>query len=202
MFRRAGGAAEGHNSLYPVRMQRSPVVGLLRSHRPAVDQGQGIHPKHLPQQRFLGADVVPVGKPESVLGQPYSGIVAGGTGQPIAQHIGDHNEPATRIQNPVGANQPVNITMLGTVGGGVKDYIAAIARQFPIGLVNQPRRWQHRPALQFKLFQNEGLGIAHGVEPKAAMMSRLTRLYPRATWLRWGARMLWAAGRAWKGMEG
>ena len=108
-----------------------------------------IDTEYIVQQTALLRNVViggEDGKTIAVVGRLRVGARRGR--QAIAEHVGDDDEPARRVQRLSGADQPFGIGMFGPVRGGVDDDIAFVAVQFTVAAPDDLRIGQGDSALQ------------------------------------------------------
>jgi hypothetical protein len=171
---RAGRAAHDADPLHRLREEHAPVVGLLAPHRPAVDEPHVLDPEPLREQPALGHHVVvggDEGEAPEVVGE---GGVARRGREPVREHVRDDDEVAPRVEDPSLADQPLDVGVMGAVGGRVDDDVRAVGRELAVGAVDDPRLLQGEPALQREVTEVEDVRFAHvarlarGARPTAA----------------------------------
>ena len=123
--------------------ERSPVIGLLRAHRPAIDGVHPPHAEHLSQKSPLRRDIVP-GRDQR---RPV-GVVAGRRRKPAAEHVRDDDAPARRVQHAVRPDQPFDVRMLRGVAGGIDDDVVPRGGQRAMRPPDDARAAQHAAAMQ------------------------------------------------------
>ena len=163
----AGGAADAADPLHLIGMVDGPLVGLLGTHRPAVDQGEPFDAEHLGQQSPLGGHVVAVAHHPALFGQAH-GAVAGAAGGAVAEHASNHDAPALRIQHR--PRQPGQILGPGPVGGGHQDQVGALGVELTDLEVGELGLRQGVAAGQGKVAELV-LAEAHAGKPRAGSLA-------------------------------
>ena len=162
--RRAGAAAVHDGSGHLIREQRGPMIGLLGAHRPAVDGMKPPDPPLLLQQPPLRVHVV-----ERRDERRPVGVVGRAAREPVPEHVRDDDEPALRIEDTVGADQPLQVHVLGGVAGGVEDHVVASGSERPVRPPRQVCSGQHVSGLERQLPDIEAAGsgrpACHGISP-------------------------------------
>ena len=88
MNRGLGRAANGADPLDPVGVDGTPVQCLLRPHRPAVDERQGLDAEDLAEQPALGFDIVPMGEERIAIAAEGGARLLGELERPLVNILG------------------------------------------------------------------------------------------------------------------
>ena len=195
----AGDAAIHHNALDRVRKERCPVVGLQGPHRPAVDAGNAVDAEQRRQRPPLHRYVVVDRYQRGVVRR-----VGGRRRQPIAEHVGDDDEPPRGVEHAVGADEPLQVRMLRAVAGGVDDDVVLRRRHCAVGFPRQPSAAQDGTGLEGDVAGLENALLGGPGRHRASF--RVTESRSRARSLsrpmrrcRWGSRLLLPPGaRIWR----
>ena len=170
MRRGAGRAAIDHDAFDRLAEQRAPVIGLLRAHRPAIDQLQAIDGEQLQEHLPLQHDVV-VGRD---LGERRR--VGGRCREAVRQHVGDDDEVAAGIEAAPHVDQPFDVGVMGAVAGRIEDDIVALGRQRAVGFPDDAGLLQRAAALQPDMVGRPDAFVRAHVLPPLAPVRRLSGL--------------------------
>ena len=148
MARALGRAAERRDALDHVGIERAPLEGLQRAHRPAGDERQLLHAELLGHQPVLHPHIV--ARRHQREARPVIGLrrIARRRGQAVAQHVRDDDEILVRIERHARPDQPLIVVMLARIPGRVDDDVV-LRRVHPAEcLVGEFATAQRRASLQ------------------------------------------------------